>query len=47
MPTALLWGTANSTSVIEQHGPHDGLLDEKGIKKMIKRFEMVVPSNVK
>jgi sugar/nucleoside kinase (ribokinase family) len=47
MPTALLWGTANSTSVIEQHGPHDGLLDEKGIKKMMKRFSSVQPQRIK
>ena len=44
---ALLWGTANSTSVIEQHGPHDGLLDEKGIKKMINRFSDVRPQKNK
>jgi hypothetical protein len=47
MPTALLWGTANSTSVIEQHGPHDGLLDEKGIKKMMERFSSMQPQRNK
>lgn len=35
---ALRWGTANSASVIGFIGPHDGLLDQDGLKKMMDRF---------
>lgn len=43
---ALLWGTANSAGVIGEHGPHAGLLDQKGIKKMVKRFSTITPSRL-
>jgi ribokinase len=46
IPTSLLWGTANSTSVIQQHGPHGGLLDKKGIKKILQKFSTIVPHKV-
>jgi ribokinase len=46
MKTALLWGTANSTSVIQKHGPHSGLLDEKGIKKMLQKFSQIKPQKI-
>ena len=40
---ALAWGTANSTGVIQQHGPHAGLLDQAAIKKMIGKFPDIKP----
>ncbi len=43
MAHALEWGTANSASVVGAHGPHAGLLDEKGVKKMIEKFSEVKP----
>src|SRR3990170_5299130 len=38
---AMRWGTANATSVIGKIGPQAGLLNEKGIQKMLKRFKNV------
>ena len=35
---ALGWGIANSCSVIGQYGAQKGLLDKKGIKKMLNKF---------
>lgn len=43
IPTSLLWGTANSTSVIQQHGPHGGLLNKKGIAKLLAEFSAIQP----
>ena len=40
---ALLWGSANSTSVIGKIGPQAGLLTLDGIKKMIKKHEKIKP----
>lgn len=40
---ALEWGIGNSTAVIEKHGPHAGLQDKNGIKKMIARFATIKP----
>ncbi|MBI2444604.1 MAG: carbohydrate kinase family protein [Candidatus Magasanikbacteria bacterium] len=40
---ALQWGVANSCAVIQAHGPHQGLLDEAGIKKMIGQFPTIKP----
>lgn len=46
IPTALLWGTANSSSVIQQHGPHKGLLDERGIRGILKNFSNIKPKRL-
>jgi sugar/nucleoside kinase (ribokinase family) len=43
---ALLWGTADSTAVIQEHGPHKGLLDKKGIKTMLDQFKTVQPQRL-
>lgn len=41
--TALQWGVANSCAVISEHGPHEGLLDQKGVKKMISKYAKITP----
>ena len=46
LPQALQWGTANSSGVIGEHGPHAGLLNVKGIKKMIKKFAAIKATKV-
>ncbi len=46
MYTALMWGIANSSGVIQKHGPHFGLLDENGIKRMLKRYNHVRPKRI-
>lgn len=46
IPHALLWGTASSTSVIQFHGPHQGLLDKKGVEKMITQYKKIVPQKI-
>lgn len=38
---SLEWGTANSSGVIQAHGPQAGLLDVKGIEKMIEKFSNI------
>lgn len=43
---ALEWGTANSCSVIQAHGPHAGLLDTKEVEKMIEKFSNIQPQTV-
>jgi sugar/nucleoside kinase (ribokinase family) len=43
---ALAWGTADSTGVISEHGPHKGLLDRKGVKKTLERFKNVRPQKL-
>lgn len=43
MHDALLWGSANSTSVIGKIGPQAGLLTQDGIKKMLKKNAKVKP----
>lgn len=43
IPHALEWGTANACGVVQEHGPHQGLLDVKGIEKMINKFAKVKP----
>lgn len=40
---ALLWGIANSSSVISEPGALQGLRDQKGIEKMISRFSKIKP----
>ena len=44
--TALRWGTANSTSVISYIGPQEGLLDEGGIQKVLKKYIKVKPKKI-
>jgi sugar/nucleoside kinase (ribokinase family) len=43
---ALRWGTANSRSVIDQIGPQKGLLTSAGMRKMLKRYNHVVPKKI-
>lgn len=43
---ALEWGIANSSSVIGGHGPHAGLLDARGIEKMLTKFPDVTPVQI-
>ncbi|MSU75747.1 MAG: carbohydrate kinase family protein [Candidatus Magasanikbacteria bacterium] len=40
---ALLWGTANASSVVMAHGPQAGMMNLKGVKKMIKKFPKIEP----
>ncbi len=40
---ALIWGTANSTSVVSNFGPQNGLLNKKQIEKLIAKFPKVKP----
>jgi len=44
---ALRWGTANSTSVVLQVGPQDGLLNRAGIEKILKKHAKVKPIKIK
>ncbi|MCX6779830.1 MAG: carbohydrate kinase family protein [Candidatus Magasanikbacteria bacterium] len=41
--TCLIWGTANSCSVLGHFGVEEGQLDQKGIKKMIEKYKAVQP----
>lgn len=43
---ALEWGTANSTSVIQYHGPHQGLLTYEQATQMVARFPAVKPERL-
>ncbi len=46
LSTALQWGIANSCGVIQQFGAQNGLLDKKGVEKMIKKFNKTQPELV-
>jgi len=46
VPTSIQWGVANSCSVISEHGPHQGLLNQKGIKRMISKYAKIEPKLV-
>lgn len=46
LAVALQWGTANSTSVIQFHGPHHGLLTFEKTAALVKKFSMVQPIQV-
>ncbi len=41
LPQAMLWGNANSTSVVQVIGPQDGLLTREGVEKMIKKHKEI------
>lgn len=41
MHTALAWGAAMSGAVVSEQGPQKGLLDEKGIEKIMKKFPKI------
>ncbi|KKP59582.1 MAG: hypothetical protein UR53_C0001G0082 [Candidatus Magasanikbacteria bacterium GW2011_GWC2_34_16] len=43
---ALVWGIANSSSVIVKVGSQNGLLDKAGIKKMINKYSKIKPKAV-
>ncbi len=38
LPTAMVWGTMNSTSVVQYVGAREGLLTQEGIKKFIEKY---------
>lgn len=44
---SLEWGTANSTSVIQYHGPHRGLLTYEQATALSKKFPTVKPQKVR
>lgn len=46
LPEALRWGTANSWSVIQEIGPQKGLLDLRGMKRVMKRFAKFQPIHI-
>lgn len=43
---ALLWGIANSCSVIMQAGAQNGLLDKNGIKKALAKYSNIRPKKI-
>lgn len=43
---ALLWGNANSTSVVQYVGAQEGLLSQAGIKKMIQKYKKIKPQTI-
>lgn len=43
---ALLWGTANSTSVISSIGPQEGLLTREGIQQLLEKYSKVKPRRI-
>ncbi|HEY1074259.1 MAG TPA: carbohydrate kinase family protein [Patescibacteria group bacterium] len=43
IPEAMLWGNANSTSVLAHIGPQAGLLDRAGIEKLIAKNPTIQP----
>lgn len=38
LPTAMIWGTMNATSVIQYIGAREGLLTQEGMKKFIEKY---------
>ncbi len=44
--TALRWGSANSSGVMQEHGPHGGLQDQAGIKHTLTQFKTCMASMV-
>lgn len=44
---SLEWGTSNSTSVIEQHGPHTGLLTYEQASKLSEKFPHIRPQRLR
>lgn len=42
MATAMAWGNANSTSVVQYVGAREGLLTEESLRKMIEENKSVV-----
>lgn len=46
LPTCLIWGIANSCSVLGHFGVQNGLLDKKGMKKIIEKFSKITPQEV-
>lgn len=44
VPEAMLWGNANSTSVVQYIGAREGLLREEGVRKLIQENEDIVPA---
>ncbi len=43
---AIRWGTANSTAVIAEHGPHRGLLSRSTLEQSLTRFKDIKPEAV-
>ncbi len=46
IPEALQWATANSTSVIQAHGPHEGLLNKEQLQSVIQKFATIIPQEL-
>jgi ribokinase len=46
LPTSLRWGTANSWSVIHEIGPQKGLLDVRGMQRVLKKFASIKPTKL-
>ncbi len=46
IPEALTWATANSTSVIQAHGPHEGLLDKEHLLEVVRKFAAIIPQEL-
>ncbi len=44
MRQGLLWGSANSAGVVQAHGPHEGLLDARGIQAILKQYSLIYPT---
>lgn len=44
IPTAMLWGNANSTSVVQYIGAREGLLTPMALEQMIKNYSTVTPT---
>ncbi len=45
VPTAMCWGTCNSSSVIMKYGPQDGLLTKSGMEKFHRKYKHIHPTN--
>jgi sugar/nucleoside kinase (ribokinase family) len=43
IPTAMLWGSANSTSVVQYIGAREGLLEEASVLHMIEEQSTIKP----
>ena len=46
LSTCLVWGIANSCAVLGHFGVEQGLLNQKGLEKMVKQFSKVKPVEV-
>lgn len=42
----LRWGTANAWSVVQFIGPQKGLLDQKGLQRVLAKFKTILPKKI-